>query len=126
MQFQRQGQEELGLHDIVTKTVSDMYDGVDAIIESAKNYVRTNTADAEQLVNYIDTYVQYIHKVIDKIVNSYTALFVENDNNQEEEPRYRNPSDEEMDTFQHTFQSCIEYARSATSKVQKKLSGTAQ
>lgn len=126
MQFQRQGQEELGLHEMVTKTVSDMYAGIDSIIESAKNYVKTGATDAEQLVNYIDAYVKYMHKVVDNIVITYTALFVEDDELQEEEPQYRNPTDEEMETFQHTFESCIEYARTATEKVHKKLSSTAQ
>ena len=57
--MQVQNQQENSLHQVVTDTVSDLYDGIDSIIEAAKSYIQVETVqDAEKLVDYIDSYVK--------------------------------------------------------------------
>lgn len=124
MQVQNQAQENNNFHQILTDTVSDLYDGIDSIIEAAKTYVRSeNTQDADKLVEYIDSYVTYMHKLIDTIVNNYTGLFKipEDQQNDSEESFIKTPTQEEMRDFQELFSNCLEYAGNATQKVQKKL-----
>lgn len=125
--MQVQNQQENSLHQVVTDTVSDLYDGIDSIIEAAKSYIQVETVqDAEKLVDYIDSYVKYMHKLIDTIVENYTGLFKseqpEQEDNSDEFSSYRTPSEEEVEHFQTIFEECLQYASSATQKVQNKLS----
>lgn len=128
MQVQNQQQEGNRLHQIVTDTVSDLYDGIDSIIEAAKSYVQSeNVQDADKLVDYIDSYVKYMHKLIDTVVESYTSLFKneefdETESNSDEISNYKTPSQEEIENFQEVFENCLQFASNATAKVQKKLS----
>ena len=78
--------------------------------------------DADKLVEYIDSYVKYMHKLIDTIVDNYTSLFKgEANSDSDEASGYRTPSDEEMQNFHNLFEECLQYASNATAKVQKKL-----
>ncbi len=121
--MQVQNQQDDNLHQVVTDTVSDLYDGIDGIIEAAKSYVQVETVqDADKLVDYIDSYVKYMHKLIDTIVDNYTSLFQGKETSDSDEASgYRTPSDEEMQNFHNLFEECLQYASNATGKVQKKL-----
>ena len=127
MQANQQQNVLNSVHAVVQSNVSKMYSRIDAIIESAKEFVTAKPENGQKIVDHVTSYTKYMHKVIEEIIQSYSALlegivFIQ----ENQEPSAQEQISQNLQEFKAKFAQNIERAKNATNKIQSLLTPLVQ
>jgi hypothetical protein len=147
MQANKQQNILNSVHAVVQANVSKMYSRIDAVIESAKEFVTSNPENGQKIVDHVTSYTKYMHKVIEQIIQSYSTLLDSavfgknnpmkkilesnqwNDSSDDESTADEDSSDEIsklLQKFKAEFAQNIDRAKNATNKIQTLLTPLVQ
>ena len=127
MQANKQQNVLNSVHAVVQSNVSKMYSRIDAIIESAKEFVTSNPENGQKIVDHVTSYTKYMHKVIEEIIKSYSELLESIVFTQENKDDDSQESvSEQLQVFKAKFAQNIERAKNATNKIQTLLTPLVQ